>query len=219
MNQGMGHVIAMPTLDMSIQRSVYCSLMCFTCIFGTLGSVYLHVPQTYFKGFEQESVLLSVSYSFSEPFTFLQIKWEFISETEVILMHTFRKVTSANGSSEIFNKSFISKKYQNRVSLSPENGSLWMDQLRLKDSGNYQIIIKDSQSSATNVLNLTVLSCCHAANMTEERNITFTKNMDCESSFISSVGALFLLMRVTAIILSFLLLLAVHLILQHTHLK
>ncbi|XP_043919557.1 uncharacterized protein LOC122795045 [Protopterus annectens] len=171
-SKGTGLVSMMPTSYLLIQRAVQCSLVFFTCIFGILGDVYLQVPQECIMGYEEESILLSVSYNLSKPVKFLQIKWEFLPEMSVVLMHTIRQSTAVNGSSEKFsNKSFTSAQYRNRVSVCIQNGSLQIEALHKNDSGAYRITVKDSQSSVTNILNLTVLPhCCKSISFNPLKN-------------------------------------------------
>ncbi|XP_009688421.2 uncharacterized protein [Struthio camelus] len=123
---------------------------------GNLG-VLIKAPQDSVNGTVGHSVLLPVSYKFTNSSCFpLSIQWTFSNRSDALITCTVLNCSlSAEGAPKhCFAKHFPHAAYRGRVVLFPENASLLLRDLQLSDGGVYSVTFK--QQIQTRHITLTV---------------------------------------------------------------
>ncbi|XP_025963559.2 uncharacterized protein LOC112987746 isoform X2 [Dromaius novaehollandiae] len=136
-----------------------CWTLCSILLLRLSQAVLIKIPQDLVNGTVGQSVLLPVSYKLSSSSHFpLPFHWTFSNRSERIVTCTVLNCSlSAEGTPKHCSaKHFPHAAYQGRVVLFPENASLLLRDLQLKDSGVYSVTFK--QQIQTRRITLTVYS-------------------------------------------------------------
>ncbi|XP_066861023.1 uncharacterized protein [Anser cygnoides] len=118
----------------------------------------VEIPQDAVNGTVGQSVLLPVSYTFnSSPRFPMSIKWTFGHPSQVIIIGTLLDCSLGAGGApkNCTAKCFPNASHSGRVELFPENASLLLRDLKLSDSGVYNVSFVQQQQSRH--ITLTVL--------------------------------------------------------------
>nr|XP_047926693.1 uncharacterized protein LOC125183577 [Anser cygnoides] len=131
------------------------------CLFPSAGrnlGFLVEIPQDAVNGTVGQSVLLPVSYTFnSSPCFPVSIKWTFGHPSQVVISCTVLNCSLGAGGApkNCTAKCFPSASRSRRVELFPENASLLLQDLKLSDSGVYNVSFVQQQQSRH--ITLTVL--------------------------------------------------------------
>ncbi|XP_063315831.1 uncharacterized protein LOC134615274 [Pelobates fuscus] len=134
-------------------NSVPSLLLQILFVTGSVGAVSITVHQLHVGGYENSSVILSTSYDLSKPLTWLQIRWELVSLSPPLQLVICTIRSSEEGS---IIKQFPENGYEDRMFITPENGSLTINHMQNNDSGLYRVTIRDKQVSEIATINVTV---------------------------------------------------------------
>ncbi|XP_068813486.1 uncharacterized protein [Struthio camelus] len=139
-----------------------CWTLCSTLLLGLSQALVLKAPQDSVNGTVGHSVLLPVSYKFTNSSCFpLSFHWTFSNRSDALITCTVLNCSlSAEGAPKhCFAKHFPHAVYRGRVVLFPENASLLLRDLQLSDGGVYSVTFK--QQIQTRHITLTVYGRHH----------------------------------------------------------
>ncbi|CAH2299144.1 transmembrane and immunoglobulin domain-containing 1-like [Pelobates cultripes] len=124
-------------------------LLIFHSLLGSVCALSISASQLSIDEYEGSSVVLSTSYSLTNPKDVLRIKWELDGTSPTTLGVCTKKENSTSH--------FPSSGYERRMRVVPENGSLIINRLQKKDSGKYRVTIYDASQSDSVTITVTVL--------------------------------------------------------------
>ncbi|XP_007909341.1 uncharacterized protein LOC103190391 isoform X1 [Callorhinchus milii] len=149
----------MPSMDRDRLRipSLLSSLLILSSLPAHVSALKVTACQSTVTRFVNQDSVLPVLYEAPNSSGFLRIQWKFLSRyrTEIVMTHSLPDTAQTKG---WIKPLFVPDTYTGRVTLSPENASLFIRDLRLNDTGMYRVTVTDSKKESQAYVNLTVIS-------------------------------------------------------------
>ncbi|XP_077334519.1 uncharacterized protein LOC143975827 [Lithobates pipiens] len=133
----------------------YLSLLYFlNSAVGADDNFTISLAQKDVAGYENGSILLSVSYHMVTRVSWFQIRWFRLIQTaeNPLLICTIRD----DGPGQKTITLFPTDGYEKRMKVFPENGSLIIQRLKMEDSGMYRVSMMDNNQTKSFDINVTV---------------------------------------------------------------
>ncbi|XP_066430692.1 uncharacterized protein [Eleutherodactylus coqui] len=184
------------------------SILGVLTITGYLEALTISAAQPQVIGYENDSIVLAVSYETDSRTNWLQIRWNIIHPKPLHLI--ICTIRSGNLSNHIM---FPENGYESRMTVDPKSGSLKVKHLKTEDGGTYNVSILDTQLERWTLINVTVLR-----NTTEERlSVAATENPAlclCNSTSVNVPTSAWILLgsRLSSVLIAVLVLLGIHFI-------
>ncbi|KAE8628695.1 hypothetical protein XENTR_v10000178 [Xenopus tropicalis] len=123
---------------------------------GSYEAFNISASRSHVRGTQNSSLLLSISYNILPETSWIQIKWDLLDPKTELVRCTIRGPNSSSEEENLSIKTFPPGGFEGRMHIIPENGSLVIHRLAQSDSGIYQVTLRDSKSSASATINVTV---------------------------------------------------------------
>lgn len=162
----------------------YLSLLYFlNSAVGAVENFTISMAQKDVTGYENGSILLSVSYTIVKQVRWFQIRWDRLNQTAEVrnrFNHLLICTIRDDGTGKKTITMFPTDGYEKRMRVFPENGSLIIQHLKMEDSGIYRVSMMDNNQTKYFDINLTVnYDQTHGKNTT----ISYGQTRDVENAF------------------------------------
>ncbi|XP_044130537.1 uncharacterized protein LOC122923445 [Bufo gargarizans] len=121
-------------------------------VIGCVGALTISSAQTHVTGYENDSIILAVSYQISNTTDWLQIRWDMVHPKHVHLI-----ICTVQSGTQPKHSMFPENGYESRMTIIPENGSLNITHLKMEDSGTYKVSMLNNELEKEMLINFTVL--------------------------------------------------------------